>query len=211
MKGLILLTFLSALLLFGCAMVSETTEEGAPGAPAEEGTEEETTEEETTEQETTEEEAVDLAGLDFAAIMALGIPVECDINYLYMGQPTSYKLYMDSQGASSIRVPLDESTSMGTNCSAMLIITKEDNAYMGCEGQKYYMSEVCDWLSVSIAEEGEDAGDMSQMSDPTEDFKEIPAADMDCRPWVYDASKFATPGKVCTMEEYSEELMAAYQ
>lgn len=211
MKGLILLSFLSALLVFGCISTSETTEEGAPGAPAEEGTEgeETTTEEETTEEP--EEEAVDLTGLDFAAIMALGIPVECDIEYAYLGKPTTYKLYMDSQGDSSIRIPLDESTAMGTNCSAMLVMTKEDAVYMGCEDQKYYMSEVCDWVSWDIPEEGEETGEVTQMSDPAEDLGEIPPAQIDCRPWVYDASKFAMPGTVCTSEEYLDEMMAAYQ
>ncbi|MBU0532917.1 hypothetical protein KKB44_05490 [Candidatus Micrarchaeota archaeon] len=47
------------------------------------------------------------------------------------------------------------------------------------------------------------------MSEP--DFEDVPSEDISCVPWIYDASKFQTSGKACTMDDYIDEMMAAYE
>lgn len=60
-----------------------------------------------------------------------------------------------------------------------------------------------------FTEENATESETVTMSEP--DFEDVPSEDISCVPWIYDASKFQTSGKACTMDDYIDEMMAAYE
>lgn len=150
--------------------------------------------------------AQDLSGLGYSALVALGVPLECDITETSEGETISMKLYMDGNDNTRAEVPIEDEGSSG--CSKFIFISKGQNTYLGCEGSKYPPGTDCDWMVTKAAEGSTEEMEVEYGSGSSfdTDYSDIPVADIDCKPWVYDASKFQVSGKACTMED----LMAAY-
>lgn len=171
-----------------------------------EETSEETTEEPAAPQE--EPQADSLAGKDFMALAAMAIPLECDITVEIEGQMTKSKMYMNGENEMRSEIAITQPA----QCDKFLYIYKDDMVYMGCEGGNLFagaeMFEDCDWLVFSESEGTMESGETTttyQASTP--EFEDVPSTQINCIPWVYDASKFDTPGKTCDMEE----LMSGYE
>lgn len=131
----------------------------------------------------------DLAGKSYEALVLLGIPLECNIESTYQGQTTTMKVYM--KGSQEIR---NEIVVSGSQCTKMVGILKQGNYYLGClEGTLF---PGCDWLSMSQQSTNDAA---SAYSAP--DYSDVPSSKISCLPWVYDASKFTTTGKVCSLDD----------
>lgn len=141
----------------------------------------------------------DLAGMGYGALAAMGVPLECDITV----NSTTMKVYM--KGSGEVRSEFTISGS-GSTCRKMVSVMKGDDYYSGCSDGTLFPG--CDWLHTTAQDSGGDAG---QASAEPPDYDSIPPMDIDCRPWVYDASKFATPGKACTMEELMQQYQKQYQ
>ncbi|MBN1169700.1 hypothetical protein JXA56_01625 [Candidatus Micrarchaeota archaeon] len=210
MKPLFALMILT-ILIFGCtqqevpsetseAPASETT--GQDDVPAQEPAQEPSQ----VPQEPVQESKDDLIGKNFVGLAALGVPLECDITVALDGQMTKTKLYM--QGESQIRSEMDIEEQSG--CTKFIYIFKNKKAYMGCEDGNIFgdaeMFEGCNWIEFSTEE-----SDSSGYSASTPDFQSVPSTNINCVPWLYDSSKFDTPGKVCNMEQIMQEMQNAYR
>lgn len=144
----------------------------------------------------------DLAGLGYEQLIGLGIPLECDISTTYEGETTYMKVYMKNENELRNEVPLEE---QGAMCDKVILIRKGDTLYNGCEGQKYPPGTSCDWVKF-VMDQSEPGGPSTEPPD----YSDVPSEQINCVPWVVDESKFATPGKVCTMEDIQNEMMNQY-
>lgn len=191
----------------GAGAQSQSQEQGSSGQGAQEQTsdQEQTQEQEqeqTQEQEQEQEQtgAEDLAGKTYEALAAMGVPLECDMRLSGEGETIDMKLYMRGSG----EMRMESENPSGEPCNPVITIVKGGKTYVGCGGGIYMLD--CAWLSFAPSDyegSGEPSGTDYSAPDPSD----VPPVDIDCRPWIYDASKLATPGKVCDMDN----LMQGYQ
>ncbi|MBU0532916.1 hypothetical protein KKB44_05485 [Candidatus Micrarchaeota archaeon] len=134
-RNIIIITLVLAFLIFGCTMPGQGTEETQqvtqPGTPPNQTP---PTQPGTPPQQEPEE-PLDLSGLEYAAIMALGIPVECTVTIDDDGTSVTGTLYVVSEDEFSWEFYMEEMEEY--NCTNLLFISKEDMVYFGCEGGKY--------------------------------------------------------------------------
>src|SRR5512143_2098086 len=83
-------------------------------------------------------------GKDFAALAGLGIPLGCDITYLYQGKSFQAKVYM--KGGSDIRVETVGGSGL-SQCVKTISIVQGRRVYVGCENKTVIPS--CDWFTSS--------------------------------------------------------------
>ncbi|MEW6722370.1 MAG: hypothetical protein AB1324_03845 [Candidatus Micrarchaeota archaeon] len=137
------------------------------------------------------------AGMEYAALVALGVPLECDVTTTSNGTTVTSRLYM--KDSSTLRV--ESPTQNAQGCQEMVVIMKnnEKKMYMGCPDGQFMPG--CDWLVFTLEGNGTMQGQVSTTggTEVDTDFSDIPPSDLDCRAWVYDASKFDTGGKVCDL------------
>jgi hypothetical protein len=139
----------------------------------------------------------DYAGLDYAALLALGVPLQCDVTTTASGKTTQMKMYVNSQGVVRVEVP-DDTSGL---CDSNVMVMKDKKLYMGCMGSQVVQG--CDWLEFAAsANESAGAGAGSSGSGySAPNLNDSSATDFNCQPWVLDASKFDTPGKVCNLQD----------
>lgn len=148
---------------------------------------------------------VDYSGMAYLELAALGVPVECDITSSYQGTTTTMKLYMVGENKMRTETPYEGKKLITIMIGETLYVTN-------------IMSDMypdCEWLVITHTETevtGEpgaayDAGYDTSVSD----VGDLPAQDFDCKPWVYDESKFTPPTEnVCTQEEFNALIMQQY-
>ncbi|MFN7991445.1 MAG: hypothetical protein U0R44_04785 [Candidatus Micrarchaeia archaeon] len=135
----------------------------------------------------------DLSGKGYAALLALGIPVQCDVTSVYKNKTTNMKMYMNGKGVSRVEVP----DSSSGQCTNSVMVTKDKQLYMGCSDGQLFSG--CDWMLLELEPtSGAPAGGAGSSAP---DLKTMPATDFNCAPWVMDPSKFETPGKVCSFKD----------
>lgn len=151
-----------------------------------------------TETGTTGSTGDDLAGKTYEALVALGVPLQCDITTTSEGKSINVKVYM--KGSDEVR---SEAVVEGSEaCSQMVSIMKGKTFYMGCADGS--IMQDCAWLQMTLNESAAASPTTGTASAP--DYTEVPPADIRCVPWVYDASKFVVSGKVCNLDD----LMKGY-
>ncbi len=187
----IILSLVFAFLLFGCAGPSETAPAGVQGqVPADTGVA-------PAAQDATgappSEGAPDLTNLAYAELVALGVPIQCDVVTIVDGETVNTKMYM--KGEDEIRI---ESMSTQPDCPKVISIFTEDVMYVGCEGQQILPDLGCDWMKFE-AEEETSATESAPVT--ASDLEDLPPTSYSCQPWIYDSSKFTASGKACTMED----------
>ena len=215
---IMIILIMLGLVIFGCTQPDTTQPTGNTAAndsmedTSGHGTMDETSDNgsmEDTSADTSDEgsgDMLDLSGMEYAALMALGIPLECDITTTTDGQTITQKMYADGQGNSRI-----ESTdqAMSSGCSKWVVILQKEKMYWGCEGGNYPPGTDCDWMLFEQSENATssqvdvDYGDGGGFDT---DYSDVPPADIDCKPWVLDPSKFTPSGEICDMED----LMSGY-
>jgi len=165
-----------------------------------------TEETEETEDEVPEDTGeVDLEGLAYMELIALGVPVQCEITTTYEGETTTATMYM--QGENKVRY---ESTS--TYDGKLLIVLMLD----GVSYLTNFMSDEvpeCEWLMMEPEETEPEPGEPGDYTYTTAvpDFGDMPETSFECSPWVYDASKFQAPTEnVCTMDEFTDLMMEGF-
>ena len=126
-------------------------------------------------------------GKDFASLAALGIPLECDITYIYQGRSFQAKVYM--KGGSDIRVETIGGSGL-SQCVKIISIVQASKVYVGCENKTVIPS--CDWFT-----SGYNPQVPGQSS--TFDFSRTPPEQISCSDWVYDQSYFSTAGRTCSL------------
>ncbi|MFH0884573.1 MAG: hypothetical protein V1861_02590 [Candidatus Micrarchaeota archaeon] len=134
----------------------------------------------------------DLAGKGYEALAALGIPLQCDISTTYNGTTTNMRVYM--KGSEEVR---SETTLADAEiCAQMVTIIKGNTFYTGCvDGD---IMPGCKWLQMNV-EDSEQPPTSGTTAPP--DYADVPPADINCVPWVYDASKFVVSGEVCNLDD----------
>jgi hypothetical protein len=138
----------------------------------------------------------DLAGKGYEALVAMGVPLQCDITTTSQGKTMNMHVYM--KGSEAVR---SETTVAGSEtCAQMVTIMKGKTVYMGCvDGD---VMQGCKWLQMDI----NDSQPQTAGATAPPDYNDVPPADINCSPWVYDASKFVVTGKVCNLND----LMKGY-
>ena len=145
--------------------------------------------------------------MDYAAILALGVPVECDITIFENGEQSTIKFYAKGEG--EMRQEYTQKATEGYECSKFVWINKANDIYLCCEGGDLLPNSTCDCLFFECkeGEEPTEAGAAEGYSAPG--LAGVPSTQISCRPWLYDPSKFQAAGRVCTMDEYIQEMMQA--
>jgi hypothetical protein len=135
----------------------------------------------------------DLAGKGYEALVAMGIPLQCDITV----NSTVMKIYM--KGSDEVRSEVDMSGAEA--CTHMVSIMKGKTFYTGCANEDIMPN--CKWLQMTI----QDSGTATAGTSKPPDYADVPPAQITCVPWVYDASKFTVSGTVCNLDD----MMKGYQ
>ncbi len=151
----------------------------------------------------------DLVGKTYEQLLGLGVPVQCDITSTSDGQTTTAKVYM--QGKDNVRSEVAV-TSAGATCTRIVSIGKGNIYYMGCmEGALFPAGggaenpfAGCEWLSMSANQSSTPGATTNSVPD----YSNVPSAQINCQPWIYDASKFAVNGKVCDLDQIMKDLTA---
>lgn len=121
----------------------------------------------------------------FSALIGMGIPLECEINYTYAGKPVTARMLIGKD--SNIRV---ESATGMTQCAKTITIIRGSRQYVGCSDKTVMPS--CDWFK-----SGYDPMNPGVASNF--DFSIVPASSIECRDWTSDDSAFRTNGTSCEM------------
>jgi hypothetical protein len=122
---------------------------------------------------------------DFSGLVAMGIPLECDVEYTYSGKAVDARMLISAD--SEIRV---ESPEGMQQCAETITVIRGTRQYVGCEGKMIIPS--CDWFK-----SGYDPGRPGKAA--SFDFSQVPASSISCRDWEYDASAFSTGGTICEL------------
>ena len=134
-----------------------------------------------------------LAGKAWGDLVALGVPVQCDITTTYSGKTTTVRVYMKGSDLARSEVPTPDSP----QCKQIISIVKGNTYYMGCgNGNLFGSGFDCQWIKFEAT--GEAAAPTS-LEKPS--YENVPSTQISCIPWVYDGAKFDTAGKVCTMQD----------
>lgn len=141
--------------------------------------------------------ADDLAGKAYAELMALGVPLKCEITMTVTSKPVQMTLYMKGSDEVRSEIPVEG----GTPCATMITIMKGGKAYTGCDSGEFFPG--CPWIEAQSA----GSGGTGTGQGASTDFSSVPASEIHCVPWTYDASKFEPSGKVCTQQD----IMNAYK
>ena len=129
----------------------------------------------------------DYPGYNFSSLVALNVPLECDISYIYQGQSYLGKVYM--KGSSDMRVEIVLGSSL-SQCAKTISIVSGNKIYVGCENKTILPS--CVWFSSEY-------NPLRPGKSSTFDFTETRSSEISCKNWVFDLEKFSTPGAICNL------------
>jgi hypothetical protein len=128
--------------------------------------------------------------MEFAALVALGVPLQCDITSTSGGVTTTSKIYMKGSTDMRIEVP-------GSDCANTVMIMKNDEKklYMGCEGQDEFIpGSGCKWLVMKTDGSGTPTGGSTSVNT---NYANVPPSQINCEAWVYNDNLFEVDGEVC--------------
>ncbi len=141
---------------------------------------------------------VDLTGKDYAALVALGIPITCDISNL-AGYETDATLYIKGENARA-----EMSFDYGGIEYESLSIIKDGKVYLKVIDDYFGgMETECRWIYIETPEDEEQAS--PSISD--EDLRMLDASDFTCVIGAFGDEMFATAGQACTMAEFMASIM----
>jgi hypothetical protein len=129
-----------------------------------------------------------LADLAYAELLALGVPIQCDIITTSGENPVTAKLYKGT--GPDMRV---ESPAAGGPCATMVSLMIGDKYYVGCDQGEVMPG--CQWL---VFTQTESTG-AATYEKP--DYSDMPASQIHCIPWLFDASKLEAPANACNLDD----------
>ncbi len=135
----------------------------------------------------------DFAGKGYAELVALGVPLQCDVkmNLESAGATSTAKMYF-----SGGKTRVDSTTNMEGSAIANSVVMKDKKVYMQLTSlMRVGPYANCDWIAYD-----EEQPQQTQEQASVGDYSSIPPVDFSCSAWIPDDSKFATPGKVCGPE-----------
>ena len=203
MKKLAIVLLFASLLVFGCIGGDEAAPES--GVPAQIAASEsaQAGASEPTQAAASEPASVEgniFEGLDYAAIMALGQSGECTITVQEEGVAGTMHVWF-ADGKSRVEM----TSTQGGESLELIAISKSSKTYSNFPQAMGGMYGDCDWIEMS---EEEAAGGSAESTEDysTPDMSEMPEASFECHAAIVSASKFETPGTICTMEELTEAM-----
>jgi len=141
---------------------------------------------------------VDLTGKNYEALIALGIPIVCDVSSI-SDFDASATLYIKGEQARA-EIAFDYG---GVSYNSVSVI-KDDKVYVQVVDEYFGgMETVCDWIYISTPEDKEDASP----SISEDDLKMLDESDFICTVGTFGDEKFLAPGNVCTMAEFMNSIM----
>jgi len=154
-------------------------------------------------------ETNDLVGKSYEQLLGLGVPMQCDITTSYQGKSTTVRSYM--KGQAEVRSETS-TTEPGSTCKKFIFIGKGDKFYMGCAdgaifpdtGDASNPFAGCEWLEMTVNKST--SGGTQTYAVP--DYSDVPPAQINCQPWLYDSSKFVISGKTCNLDEIMKSLQS---
>jgi len=150
----------------------------------------------------------DLLDKTYGELMALGVPLQCDITITDETGSTTARVYM--KGENEIRSEMQQTSSAST-CPKIITIMKDAKAYVGCEGGSMFPDTGgasnpfagCVWMEMDI---NKSTTATASVGEEPPDYSQIPPTQINCVPWIYDASKFAVTGKSCNIQEIMNSM-----
>lgn len=141
---------------------------------------------------------VDLTGKDYEALIALGIPITCDITRVGDVE-TDATVYIKGNSARA-EMSFDYS---GETYNSVSVI-KDETVYVQVL-EEYFggLQTDCDWIYIEKPEDK----DQASPSITADDLKDMDAADFSCVIGAFGDEKFATPGTACTIGELMSAMM----
>lgn len=146
----------------------------------------------------------DFSNKGFDGLLALGIPLTCTVTT----ENGSMQMYMNGKGVTRVEVP---ATSSESTCNMTVILMQGNKFDMSCaQGSMMGGSggpfAGCDWLEMTYnASATSGAGSTSSGSSDASSVQKAKPAQFSCQPWVPDASKFATSGNVCNLDQMMKQ------
>jgi hypothetical protein len=134
----------------------------------------------------------DWTGKAFAELLALGVPLQCDVQVDVEGGVGSSKMFLSGGRAS-----VESQVRVEATTYSMKTVLKDKKIYssvlqaMKNPGTPYAN---CDWIVM-------DESEAKQSGSGQTDYTKIPATKFSCAPWTPDDSKFTTIGETCTLGE----------
>jgi hypothetical protein len=126
--------------------------------------------------------------MDYAALIALGLPVQCDVT---SGGAVS-RMYMVEAGK---KVRIESSSD---ECAQSILIIKDNKMYMKCEDEPMFPG--CDWIEFELSG-GAGGGASGGAGSTTSNIQDAPSSSFNCDAWLSDESKFETAGNVCNLQD----------
>ncbi len=149
---------------------------------------------------------VDTSGKDYAGLLALGVPLSCTVTT----ENGSVTMFMNGQGVTRVEVP---STSSDSTCQETVMLMQGSKIDMSCAqgtmmGGNQGPFAGCDWIEMTFnaSATAGSAGASSTGGSEASSVQSAPAAQFSCQPWVPDASKFVTSGKVCNLDQIMKQI-----
>lgn len=157
----------------------------------------------------------DTSGKSYEQLVALGIPLQCQITSINDNVSVTSTVYMAGTGEIRSETPMPASGP----CPTSVMIMKGGNAYMGCIGGTLFGSMAsgpfagCDWMEMSLNQTTNQSTSVTASvgaSTSPPDFTNAAPAQISCVPWVYDASKFTVNGNACNLDDIMKQLTTQY-
>jgi hypothetical protein len=140
----------------------------------------------------------DLTGKDYAALIALGIPITCDVSNI-AGHETDATLYIKGEKARA-----EMTFGYGGVEYESLSIIKDGKVYLQVIDDYFGgMETECRWIYM----ETPDDRDQASPSISDEDLRMLDASDFTCVVGAFGDEMFSTTGQACTMAEFMQSIM----
>ena len=144
----------------------------------------------------------DFANKGYEELVALGVPVECDVKITSSEGQQTMKLYVKGK---TFRTEMDSPQT--PECKKSVSIFKDlDAIYIGCEKEEILPQ--CKWLKIGL-DVGSVGGAQPTSSSSTmssSDLEEIPKTDFSCKAGTFTDAVFVAGGKVCDLSELTKGL-----
>ncbi len=145
-------------------------------------------------------EQADFAGRTFAELMALGMPMQCDITTTTGGVTVTSRIYKGVGSDIRSETPMQG----GGVCPKVIAIMKADKYYVGCEQSE--LMPGCQWFVFPVTGSNSATG-VAGSAFGKPDYSGVPAAQISCTPWIPDGTKFQEPAGACNLQDIMNQSM----
>lgn len=136
----------------------------------------------------------DFTGKTFAELMALGVPMQCDITTTSGGVTVTSHTYKGVGSDMRSETPMQG----GGSCPKLIAIMKADKYYVGCEQGE--LVQGCQWFVFPVTGSSSATG-VTGSAFGKPDYSGVPAAQISCTPWIPDGTKFQEPVGACNLQD----------